>query len=159
MKNSQNLQENICVRILKKSLLFCICLYPMLVHLRNLFLLSTSVARMLLPPRWVSRQKDVKQLSINILKLTAGVKHFINCRKFSPNPHLVEEAICFPFFSTWYCLWWTEQLYASATGNYILYSSWIDLLSIFCLLPWVSQQRIIRWICSTCWKKTLKISY
>ena len=52
------------------------CLSPMLVHLRNLFLLSTPTARMLLFPGWVSRQKDVKQLSINILKLTVGVKHY-----------------------------------------------------------------------------------
>ena len=44
---------------------FCSCLSPVLVHLRNLFLLSTPVARMLLTPRWVSRRKDVKQISIN----------------------------------------------------------------------------------------------
>ena len=55
---------------------FCSCLSPMLVRLRNLFLLSTPTARMLLFPGWVSRQKDVKQLSINILKLTVGVKHY-----------------------------------------------------------------------------------
>ena len=48
---------------------FSSCLYPMLEHLRNLFLLSTPVPRMLLTPRWVSRRKDVKQLSINISKL------------------------------------------------------------------------------------------
>ena len=30
---------------------FCSCLSPLIVHLRNLFLLSTRVARMLLPPR------------------------------------------------------------------------------------------------------------
>ena len=39
---------------------FCSCLSPMIVHLRDLFLLSTPVARMLLTPRCVSRQKDVK---------------------------------------------------------------------------------------------------
>ena len=33
---------------------------PLIVHLRNLFLLSTPVARMLLTSRWVSRQKDMK---------------------------------------------------------------------------------------------------
>ena len=75
---------------------FCSCFPPVLVHLRNLFLSSTAVARMLLTRRWVSRRKDVKQLSINLSKLTAGVKHSINCRTtFSPNPHLVEEATCF----------------------------------------------------------------
>ena len=37
-----------------------------IVHLRNLFLLSTLVAQMLLTPRWVSRRKDVKYLFINI---------------------------------------------------------------------------------------------
>ena len=71
---------------------FCRCLSPVMVHLRNLILLSTRVARMLLTPRWVSRRKDVKQLSINILKLTVGVKHSISRRAtFSPNPHLVGE--------------------------------------------------------------------
>ena len=45
---------------------FCICLFSMIVHLRNLFLLSTPVARILLFPRWVRKRKDVKQLSINI---------------------------------------------------------------------------------------------
>ena len=37
---------------------FCKCLSP--VHLRNLFFLSTRVARMLFSPRWVSRRKNVK---------------------------------------------------------------------------------------------------
>ena len=37
-----------------------------IVHLRNLFLLSTLVAQMLLTPRWVSRLKDVEYLFINI---------------------------------------------------------------------------------------------
>ena len=37
---------------------FCSCLSP--VHLRNLFLLSTPVAQMLLTTRWVSKRKDVK---------------------------------------------------------------------------------------------------
>ena len=49
-----------------------------LVHFRSLFLLSTRVARMLLSPRWVSSRKDVKWFSINISKLTLGVKHSIN---------------------------------------------------------------------------------
>ena len=43
---------------------FCSCLSPIIVHLRNLFLLSTSVARMLLTPRWVTRRKDIKNISI-----------------------------------------------------------------------------------------------
>ena len=41
-------------------LFLCTCLCQMIVHLRNLFLLSTPVARMLLTQRWVSRQKDAK---------------------------------------------------------------------------------------------------
>ena len=40
---------------------------------------------MLLTPRWVSRQKDVKVIHIFISHRT----------KFSPNPHLVEEAPVF----------------------------------------------------------------
>ena len=36
------------------------CLSPMIVHLRNLFLLSTPDAWMFLIPRWVSRRKDWK---------------------------------------------------------------------------------------------------
>ena len=40
--------------------LFCSCLSSVTVHLRNLFLLSTPVTRMLLTSRWVSRRKDVK---------------------------------------------------------------------------------------------------
>ena len=39
---------------------FCSCLSPMIVHLRNLLLLRTCVAQVLLTPWWVSRQKDVK---------------------------------------------------------------------------------------------------
>ena len=39
---------------------FCSCLFPMVVHLCNLFLLSTPVARILLTSRWISRLKDVK---------------------------------------------------------------------------------------------------
>ena len=49
-----------------------------LVHFRSLFLLSTRVARMLLTPWWVSRRKDVTWFSINISKLTLGVKHSIS---------------------------------------------------------------------------------
>ena len=48
---------------------FCSCLSPVIVHLCNLFLLSAPVARMLLTPTWVSRQKHVKYLSTNISKL------------------------------------------------------------------------------------------
>ena len=87
---------------------FCSCLSPirpMPVHLRNLFLLSTTVARMLLTPRWVRIRKDMRQLSMNISKLTVGVKHSISHRTtFLPNPHLVEEATCFPFFVPRYAL-------------------------------------------------------
>ena len=42
------------------NFVFCSCLYPVIVHLRNLFLLSPPVARMLVTPRWESRQKVVK---------------------------------------------------------------------------------------------------
>ena len=51
---------------------------------------------MLLTPRWVGRRKDVKQLSINISRLTDRVKHSLNRRTtFFPNPDLVVEATCF----------------------------------------------------------------
>ena len=84
---------------------FCCCLSPLLVHLHNLILLITPVDRMLLTQRWVSRRKDVKQLSINISKLTVGVKHSISHKTtFSPDPHLVEEVTCFPFFGPRYGL-------------------------------------------------------
>ena len=64
----------------------------MIVHLRYLFMLSTRVARKMLTPRLGSRRIDVKSLSINISKLTVGVKHPISRRiTFSPNLHLVEE--------------------------------------------------------------------
>ena len=64
----------------------------MTVHLRNLFLLSTHVAQMLLTPRRVNRRKDLKLLSINKSTLKLGVKHSISRgTTFSPNLHLVEE--------------------------------------------------------------------
>ena len=64
----------------------------MTVHLRNLFLLSTHVAQMLLTQRRVNRRKDLKLLSINKSTLKLGVKHSISRRTtFSPNLHLVEE--------------------------------------------------------------------
>ena len=72
--------------------LFCRCLSPMIVHLRNLFLLNTRAAQIFLTPRWVSRRKDVKELSINISKLTIGVEHSISSRtKFFLNLHVVER--------------------------------------------------------------------
>ena len=71
---------------------FCSCFLLMIVHLRNLFLLSTPVARILLTSRWVSRQKNVKWSSTNISRLTVEVKHSISGRTtFSPNLHLVEQ--------------------------------------------------------------------
>ena len=79
--------------------IFCSCLSQMIVHQRNLFLLRTRVARMLLTPRRVSKRKDVKQLSMNISKQTVGVKHSISRKTtFSPNFYLVEKEIleCFP---------------------------------------------------------------
>ena len=77
---------------------FCGCLSRTIAHLRNLFLLSTPVAQMLLTPRWVSRRKHVTWLFI-----TVGGTHPINRRTtFSPYLHLVEEATYFPFFTPWY---------------------------------------------------------
>ena len=74
---------------------FCTCLSSMIVHLHNLFLLSTPVTRMLLAPRWVSGRQDVKWLSINISKLKVGVTHSMSHRtSFSPYPYLIEET-CF----------------------------------------------------------------
>ena len=54
---------------------FCNCLSSIIVHLRNLFLMTTSVTRMLLTPRRVSRGQDMKEVSINISKLKVAVKH------------------------------------------------------------------------------------
>ena len=39
---------------------FCVCLSPIIVYLRNLFLFCTPRVWMLLIPMWVSRQKDEK---------------------------------------------------------------------------------------------------
>ena len=97
------------------TMLFCLMCAPLLkvatflfLHLfvsrdsallRNLFLLRTPGARMFLTPR-VSRRKDVKYLFINISKLIVEVKYSISRRTmFPPNPHLVEEATCFPLFT------------------------------------------------------------
>ena len=75
---------------------FYSCLSPVIMHLPNLFLLSTRVASILLISRWVSRRKDVKYLSINISKRTIGVQYTISSRTtFSPHLHLVED-VC-PF--------------------------------------------------------------
>ena len=73
---------------------FCGCLSPTIVHLCNLFLLSTPVAQMVLTLRWVSIQKHVTQLFI------AGAgNHSMNRRPtFSPYPHLVEEATYSPLY-------------------------------------------------------------
>ena len=82
---------------------FWSCLSPMMVHLRNLLLLNTHVARMLLTPSLVSKQKDVKQLTINISKLTLQVKPSISCRTpFFPNFILAEEETleCFAHSAT-----------------------------------------------------------
>ena len=49
-----------CSKWSRFLLFFCSWLSPMIVHLGNLFLLSTRVVRMLLAPRWVSRRKEVK---------------------------------------------------------------------------------------------------
>ena len=66
---------------------FCSHLSPMIVHSRNLFLLASTTVRIMLTQRSVSRQKDVKQLSINISELKVGVNHSISRRTtFSPNP-------------------------------------------------------------------------
>ena len=80
------------------------CLSLLIVRLCNLFLLSTAVAWMLFTPTWVNRRKDVKQLSMNILKLTVAVKHSISRRTtFSPNSRLEEATYSF-FFASWYGL-------------------------------------------------------
>ena len=76
-------------------------LYPMIVNIHYLFLLSTLVAQMLLTPRYVRKQRGVKQLSKNTSKAKVGVKNSISRRTtFFPNPHLVEKKICF-LFSIW----------------------------------------------------------
>ena len=75
-----------------RSFSFCSWLTQMIVYLRNLFLMSTRVTRMLLTPGWVNRRRDVKQLSINISILTIEVKHSISRRTtFSRYRYLAEE--------------------------------------------------------------------
>ena len=51
---------DVCCSKWPRSFSFCSCLTPMIVYLRNLFLMSRRVTRMLLTPRWVSRRRDVK---------------------------------------------------------------------------------------------------
>ena len=69
-------------------------------------------------PRWVSRGKDVESLSINVSKLTVGVKNSISRKTtFSPNHHLVEEKTCFPFIAAWYGLNLTTWSCLSAARN------------------------------------------
>ena len=97
---------------------FWSCLSPMMVHLRNLLLLNTHVARMLLTPSLVSKQKDVKQLSINISKLTLQVKPSISCRTpFFPNFILAEEETleCFAHSAT--LISWFSH-FISKTGGF-----------------------------------------
>ena len=84
-----------CALFKLSMFLFFNCLTLMILHLHNLFLWSTPAARMLLTPRWVSRCEIV--IHIFISRRTT----------FSPNPHLVEETTCFPFFTPWYDLSWT----------------------------------------------------
>ena len=81
------------IKLFKSAMFhFCSCYTPKLVHLRNLFLLSTPVAWMLLTPRWVSRDEK-SEIVVHI---------FISRRAtFSANPHLAEEA-------TFYTLKWFE---------------------------------------------------
>ena len=73
----------------KRPFPFCCCLSVTIVHLRNLFLLSTLVAQMLLTSRWVKQTKRweifIDKYMINNKQLM--VKHFISHRKtFSLNP-------------------------------------------------------------------------
>ena len=59
------------------------------------------------------------------------MKDSISCRTtFSPNPHLVKELTCFPFFAPWYGLNWTTYPYVPATRTQISYSSWIAIYSL-----------------------------
>ena len=50
---------------------------------------------------------------------------------FSPNPHLVEEATCFTFFTPWYSSNWTTQSYVSARTQ-MLSPTQMGLLLINC---------------------------
>ena len=89
--------------------IFCTCLSSMIVHLHNLFLLSTPVTRKLWAPRWVSGRKDVKWLSINISKLKVGVTHSISRRtSFSPYPYLIDISLCLSLF-LYDCITWCSQ--------------------------------------------------
>ena len=70
----------------------------MIVYLYKLLFFNTPLAPMLLTSRWVSRQKDVKQLSINKSKLTVEVKHpSATEQRYFPNSHFEKEETCLPF--------------------------------------------------------------
>ena len=56
--------NRVAVGLIKVALFLFIQTYT--ANVRNLFLLNTPVAQMLLNPRWVIRRKDGKQLSINL---------------------------------------------------------------------------------------------
>ena len=78
------------------------------------------------------------------------IRHYIFNSFIKHMNFIIYTGICKRSFP-WEFIYWPSNVI-----NVSLYSSWIDLLFIYCL---VLYQGIIRWICSTCWKRTLKISY
>ena len=65
-------------------LLFLQLFLPMIVHVGNLYLFSTTAAQMLLTPRWVSRQKIrnsyhtyISKLKFGVLSISSAVERFL----------------------------------------------------------------------------------
>ena len=142
-------------------LFFSTCFSPIIVHLRNIFLLRTPVSRILLTPRCWSRRDDVKSLSINKSELKVVVEHSISQRtKFSSNVYLVEETTYFPFFLHLSKLNFLSHLPLQQGRRFhVLLESTCYLLFAYCHEFHVPYQGIIQWNSSAYWKRTLRISY
>ena len=68
----------------------------MIVYLQNIFLLNTLLARMLLTPRWVSRQKDEKmwnRLESTCWLFVAYYHEFLNRKSYDGSVILVEREL------------------------------------------------------------------
>ena len=120
----------------------------MIGYLYNLFLLSTTLARMFITARWVSRQKDGKQLSKDIWQLRVGGKYSISYKTtFSPNLHLVKEATCFRILTLWHSNW-TDTYPYPWTTYYIPYpikSACIGIILVAYHSDFFCRELCIRW--------------
>ena len=145
-----------CAALFKVVIFLFLQLFLIIVHLRNLFLLSTPDARMLLTP---TADEKMWNSYINISKLTAANKHSISSRtKFSHNHHVVGEETF--FLSLHLDMVWTDlhshMPLQQEIGFYIPLESTCCLFAAYChkLLNRESYDG-----CFTCSKRSLKISY